>query len=189
MTYSFTLIICIISLFVLVILIIVMLRKKPYFINLHEKYRMKGASLFGKGHQNCKNIPVYCFEDSDCIAKCDTLNEYSCMHGMCKQSVIIAEDDKNKCDPKKGFIGYLIGNTTFGIYEYLCKTIDAEIAVSVNENRMCYNQIEMLDIDYTKAYPSINDCTCRDRVLVPATAQKREHVECNSIFVDLVHYE
>ena len=148
-----------------------------------DKIDIKYGSMYGSGKRDCDTTKTYCFSDNDCTSQCTNTNE-SCVHGICRTNINSMEAT-NDCDPKKGVIGYFIGNTALGKYEYICKSVDPAIAISVNENRMCYGDSSYL-IDYLSTFPSINTCTCSNQIIVPATSQKREHVECNAAYIGLV---
>lgn len=136
---------------------------------------------------NCTETKTYCFVDQDCLQSCYNSSMYSCLNGVCKKSLINTTDAENECDPSKGIVGYLVGNPTFGTYQYICKSIDPGIAISVDENLMCKND-PTVDINYIEKFPSKYDCSCENQVLIPATSVKRKHVECDDNFYDLVKY-
>ncbi|QBB28688.1 PIF-3 [Homarus gammarus nudivirus] len=149
----------------------------------NDRIAIKTSSLHGGGKKNCSTLQQYCFEDNDCLHQC-VASTMSCVNGICINNTNSTEAS-NECNPSKGVIGYLIGNTAFGTYEYICKTVDPGIAISVDENRMCHGD-KTYQIDYLAQYPSIYSCECEGKVTVPATSQKREHVECNPAFSGLV---
>lgn len=175
--------VCVVLILIFLIIIIYMYTNKTKTYE-KDKINIKTGHLFGAGRDDCEKTDIYCFDDSDCNKKC-YISGLSCLHGVCKNKIDTTEA-KNECNPSKGVIGYFIGNTAIGLYEYICKSIDPGIAISVNENRMCYNS-EGYTIDYLKVFPSVYSCDCGgDGVIVPATSEKREHIECNSKYKDLV---
>ena len=147
-------------------------------------YNIK-SKVMSENKKYCSNEISYCFEDSDCSIMCDTKNPYVCLNGICKNDKIITTAPENECDQKKGMIGYLVGNISYGKYDFICKSIDPGIALAVNNNLMCKGQ-QTLAIDYTTKFPTINQCSCINQSIVPATRNKRKHVECDNIYYELV---
>lgn len=137
---------------------------------------------------DCDNQQTFCFTDAECVQRCYVKAEYSCMHGICKNSRIIESNAKNKCDAKQGFIAYLVGNVAFGEYEFICRSVDPGIAVNVDEaNNMCLNGD--ICIDYLKQFPAISNCTCGkidDICIVPAMDNVRRYVVCDDRYGDLI---
>lgn len=148
-----------------------------------DKLYLKLENIAMQNKKQCSNTKEYCFTDNDCNLGCQE-SGMSCNHGICS-NILNATDAENICDPKRGMIGYFVGNTALGTYDVVCKSVDPAIAISVSENRMCYND-NTYQIDYLTGFPSIYTCDCEGRIIIPATSQKREHVECNSAFIDLV---
>jgi hypothetical protein len=181
-TYYIYIICCVVALFFFIILICMIFNKKAKNVE-DEKIDIKIGNLFGTGSRNCETTKTYCFEDNDCAQKCSK-SGMSCIHGVCSNNTNIT-DAENICNPEKGVIGYLVGNTALGTYEYICKSIDPAIAISVDENRMCHGD-DTYQINYLSVFPSIYSCKCPDQITVPATSQKREHVECNSTYKGLI---
>lgn len=181
-SYFIYLIICCIVIVAFVILITTMLSKRSKVIN-EDKIDINTGFLFGTSKQNCSLNKVYCFSDSDCSQQC--ADSYAgCVHGLCSTDVV-ASAAKNECDPSMGVIGFLIGNTALGIYEFICKSIDPAIAISVSENRMCFGD-SGYKFDYLQSFPTIHTCNCNGKIIIPATSEKRVHAECDSRFEDLV---
>ncbi|UOT91843.1 PIF-3 [Aratus pisonii nudivirus] len=181
-TYYVYFIICVVVIFLFLIIIGLMFNKTSKRLSF-DKINIKVGNLYGVGRKDCELTKTYCFTDNDCVQQC-TASSFTCAHGICMNNVNTI-NATNDCDPSKGVIGYLVGNTALGTYEYICKSVDPAIAVSVTENRMCFGD-KTYQINYLQSYPSIYTCECDDKVIIPATSQKREHVECNKIFVDLV---
>ncbi|QLI62455.1 PIF-3 [Dikerogammarus haemobaphes nudivirus] len=152
----------------------------------NENLKMKISNFFSKGKLDCLSELTYCFVDSDCSNNCIN-SEYTCSNGICKESIITSIDPSTECIPEKGMIGYLIGNTAFGSYEFVCKSVDPAIAISNTENKMC-NPDPTFTFNYLEQFPTIEMCECSTKVLIPATSEKREHVECSEAFHDLISY-
>ena len=153
-------------------------RNENNFFNINSR-------VMSENKKYCSTYMSYCFNDSDCSIMCDLKNKYNCINGICKNNKIVTSVPENKCDPKKGLIGYLVGNTAYGKYEFICKSIDLGIALSIKTNLMCKGQKNMF-IDYTTKFPTINQCSCINKSIVPATQNKRKHVECDDIYHELV---
>nr|WOZ57665.1 PIF-3 [Menippe mercenaria nudivirus] len=149
----------------------------------NETADIRTKGIFSNSKQDCSINKVYCFTDADCNSKCSD-NQVSCMHGACSTDVVVS-GVTNECDPSKGVVGYLVGNTALGTYSYICKSVDPAIAISVKENRMCYGD-DSYTFDYLQQFPSRYACDCTGKTLIPATSQKRAHVECDVTFHDLV---
>lgn len=176
-------IVCFVVIVGLLILIIVLMGKKPKSLVGNDVVELRTHELYGIGKSDCAYEKVFCFADGDCAKNCS--NAYStCVKGTCT-SDIDTSSATNDCDPSRGLVGYLTGNTTLGTYEYICKSIDPGIAISVTENRMCYGD-PSYSIDYLKTFPAVNTCQCEGRTTIPATSEKRLHVECDKTFHDLV---
>ena len=138
-----------------------------------------------KTKKNCTNNVVYCFDKLNCNNSCSG-GDYQCINGVCKTDTVLISDVENNCNANMGILGFLVGNTAFGVYDFKCKSVDDGIAIDNEVNVMCRGGD--IDIDYLKAYPSINDCNCDHPIIIPATSVKRRHVECNSKYFDLVEY-
>lgn len=129
---------------------------------------------------DCQQKVTYCFEDSQCAQRCSNLSV--CSHGVCLNSNIFTTTAPiNECDASKGVLTFFVGNPAFGVYEYLCKSVDPGIADDdiKKPNRMCTGG--NIDIDYTKSFPLMNNCNCPndfDMVIVPATSTVREYGVC-----------
>lgn len=181
-TYYIYIMVCVSVMLCFVVLLCTMWNKQTVQVQ-SDRVSINTGNLFGAGRKNCEIDKGYCFSDEDCDQQC-SVSSMSCVHGICLNKIAIS-DATNECDPSKGVIGYLVGNTALGTYQYICKSIDPAIAISVDENRMCFGD-DTYQIDYLKTFPSIYSCTCSDKVLVPATAEKREHAECDPRYSDLV---
>lgn len=182
--YNFTILIfcCIIILTCICVLLFVTNTNMVEILTDGELFKMLMSNFF-VNKINCETETTYCFSDAECNTKCTTSNK--CMHGICKIETGYI-DYGDACDPKMGMLAYLVGNPSFGIYNWICKSVDSGIAISNVENRMCFNG--SMGYDYTRHYPSITSCVCDDKITIPATREKRKHVECNSIYADLIEY-
>lgn len=185
MKYSFTVLIfcCCIILTFMCYLIYILLNSDVKIFKDHEPFKMAMANFFSSHKKQCQTEQVYCFGDSDCNAKCSTSN--ICLNGICKLDPGYV-NPSDLCDTKMGMVGYLVGNPEIGGYDWICKSVDPAIAISNTENRMCFNGT--IEFDYAKHFPEIESCECDDKIIIPATLEKRKHVECNSIYKDLIVY-
>lgn len=181
-TFFVYIVICLVVVIFFIILLCVLFNKKVNVVK-NDKISIDTGYMFGSGKKECELEKVYCFTDDDCFQKC-VATTFGCIHGICLNN-INTSNIINDCDPTKGIVGYLVGNTALGTYNYICKSIDPAIAISVNENRMCYGD-KSYQIDYLKSYPSIYTCNCSNKIIIGATSEKRRHVECNSTYIDLV---
>lgn len=148
------------------------------------------AKLYENNRVDCVNQKAFCFTDSDCANQCLYNVNYACLHGICKHQVLFSTDADVECNPHMGMLAFFQGDPTFGRYEFACKSIDPDIAISTEENRMCFGG--SINIDYREKLPAIADCTCpksSDMVVVPATRNKRRHVECQPGLEGLVKYQ
>jgi hypothetical protein len=156
-------------------------------INLQtkDKFIESGIALSTSNRVKCSSEKHYCFDDNDCTSRCDTVSNYSCIHGICKNFDIVTSNPNNDCDPAYGIEAFLVGNTGMGTDEYICKSLDDGIAISVTENRMCKGGD--IEINYTRSMPSISDCTSDNICLIPSTSQVREYVIVDEKYHDLVN--
>ena len=154
------------------------------FVNSGDN-RLDAGDMVHAQRSNCDAELVYCFTDQDCQLGCQPRDLYSCMTGVCRSNRLQATDGtQDPCLTKMGMMSFIAANTTFGRYEYLCKSVDPGVAVSSHENRMCYGQTDPApDINYLNNAPLMSQCVCPENAtaLVPATEIKRAHVECNKL--------
>lgn len=181
----FIIIFSVILVFAIIFPIMEIKNKKVIKYDEESDFYSINSHLISETKKYCSNEITYCFEDSDCSIMCDLKNQYICINGICKNNKIITTVPENKCDPSKGMVGFLIGTPSFGKYDFICKSIDPGIALSVNTNLMCKGQNNML-IDYISKFPTTNQCLCINKSIVPATQNKRKHVECDDIYHQLV---
>lgn len=157
--------------------------------NTHRFPVATSADAFERQNRKpCDTQTVYCFRDNDCSQQCEASfsSLYRCINGTCRNNKILEFDGvKNECDTTKGMVAFMVGDTAFGRYEYVCKSVDLGIARSVDAtNLMCRGG--NIEINYVKKYPTIADCKCEYQSYVPATSVKRAHVECDRKYHDLV---
>lgn len=147
------------------------------------------TKLYENTRIDCLNQKTFCFTDADCAIQCTYNVNYSCLHGICKNDVFRSSDPSDECSPQRGILAYMQGDSAFGKYKFICKSEDPGIAISTDTNLMCSGG--KIDIDYLKKFPAITDCKCEDdesMVVVPATLNKRRHVQCDKKLVGFVTY-
>lgn len=138
----------------------------------------------------CTNELTFCFETAECRKKClhHTSNaEYACINGVCRNLQIVKSTrDADKCSLEKGLVAFLVGDRTFGTYDFVCKSIDPGIAITEATNLMCKGG--SIGINYVRKFPSVGDCRCApaSKCLIPATSEVREHVQCDERYYDLL---
>ena len=181
-TYYVYLIICTVFVFMFTVMILTLLNKTTKRLN-KESVSINTGNMYGSGKKDCNVDKTFCFTKEDCESQCVSTT-VDCVHGTCIEN-INESSAINDCDPEKGVIGYLVGNQALGVYEYICKSVDPGIAISVSENRMCYGD-STYQINYLNSFPSQYSCTCTNQVVIPATSLKRQHVECDSRYTDLI---
>ena len=170
---------------IFIVLLGIMVKNKPGGTPVKDFLKIKLANMIGLGRANCDVEKRFCFGVEDCVHNCQNSSSVGCINGICKTDLNIIPA-VNECDPAKGLIGFLDGNTALGTYEFICRSIDPGIAISVDVNKMCFGDPDFV-VDYISAYPSIENCKCASQIVIPSTAQIREYVECNSDFIDLVN--
>lgn len=128
--------------------------------------------------QDCGKNINYCFDDSDCRTTCINDGVFSCIVGICTENTIIEQQVLNDCDPNKGIVSFLVGDTQRGVYENICKSIDPGVANNDGTNNMCLGGI--IDINYNLKFPAIGDCNCTDKniEILPATQNVRPIAKC-----------
>ena len=159
--------------------------KKLVRYDAPDIYNMN-SKIMSENKKYCNTEITYCFKDSECAVMCDRKTRYVCLNGVCRNDKILnASTPENKCDIRKGLIGYLVGDVAYGKYNFICKSVDPGIALTTDNNLMCKGQKDII-IDYTMKFPTINNCLCTNQSIVPATKMKRKHIECDNIYYELV---
>lgn len=180
------------SVIILIILLVFIqfLAQKTKTINLleledNENFALSGANT---AQIDCNTVRSYCFDDDDCLMNCEGGSIFSCRTGVCVNTNVIKTQVINECSTKKGQLAYFVGDTQLGRYNSICKSIDPGVAPDNpnEENRMCMNGD--IDIDYRKAFPSIEECSCinNNKIIIPFTQTIRSVATCVSD--DLFNY-
>lgn len=160
-------------------------------MNTFSKFNFKSEVEKGFKKVDCQTTDLYCFANSDCMKICKINDRFACIKGICKldKDEIVSDFKKEPCNNENGQFTFFVGDTAFGRFVNLCKSMDPGIAISNNVNLMCKDGEDNSKINYLIKNPQISDCkNCPKKILVPATFSKREHVECNNQFYDMVKY-
>jgi hypothetical protein len=140
------------------------------------------AGVSNKPRVDCNQSVVYCFQDNHCAKLCFNKTGSVCRNGICiNTNVLNSQQPLNECNVERGVVTFLVGNTSLGRFDYLCRSIDPGIAPDdiTQPNNMCKNGSIL--IDYTQQFPDIRNCTCptgTKGVILPATSQVRPYVQC-----------
>lgn len=62
----------------------------------------------------CTETTNYCFNDNDCLTTCVKGSAFVCREGICKNTQVINLIHSTECDPKAGFMTYLVRKPTIG---------------------------------------------------------------------------
>lgn len=157
-------------------------------------WNIKTNLEYGEKKIDCNLTEAYCFQDADCMRVCKLHDNHECINGVCRldtsggDTTTTPAPVTEKCDPTKGMFGVLMGDTAFGRYVRVCKSVDPGIAISNTLNLMCLgSETDNKKINYLHASPQIADCVnCNRKVVIPATLAKREHAECENEYWDMV---
>lgn len=170
--------------------IIVLIVILVIFIVLTNNIKIKDTNLIieheleSKQKRNCDSEIIYAFEDATCNLMCanSILNKYIVKNGKCVNSNITESNAiTDKCDPEKGVIAFLSGDTEFGNTNLLCLSIDPGIQPDNIEKANIYCVDGDIDINYLVRLPIKEDCICPETMFkakIPATKTIREHYMC-----------
>lgn len=116
---------------------------------------------------NCDVETIYSFTDQQCASICSSIGNYVSKRGICVNVLAFqTEQVKNLCDPKRGVLAYLTGNSQFGSVKLRCLTIDDGIQPSDLSKPNIFCQNGNIDINYLTSYPQLSNCQCRgDQIL------------------------
>lgn len=131
---------------------------------------------------NCDVETIYSFNDEQCNSVCLNIGSYISKNGICVNVLAFSTSEViDTCDPKRGVLAYLIGNTQFGSLKLRCLTIDDGIQPSDTEKPNIICQNGQISIDYLKSYPQLENCKCSDNqvlAIVSNTNSIRSHGIC-----------
>lgn len=134
--------------------------------------------------RDCNVETVYAMQDEQCDLVCQGPSVFRAKHGVCVNVLVFeTRTVENKCSAKDGVLAYLVGNSEFGNTQMICMSVDVGIRPDdLNKpNTLC--QGGSIDIDYTKRFPSLDDCNCGEGkrlALIPATSTVRTRGVCVS---------
>lgn len=123
--------------------------------------------------RDCQSETVYSMTNDHCRAQCKPPGIYKNIDGICVNVAELSIDTpyRDICDPKKGFIPYVVGDGQFGTLDVRCMSIDPGIQPDDIHfpNRICSGNVANVNIDYLSrnGFPQWTDCVCKeDNVLV-----------------------
>lgn len=131
---------------------------------------------------DCDVETLYSVEDAQCAALCKHPGVFVSMHGACVNMLAFNQDIiHNGCDPKKGVLAYLLGNSQFGNTQLFCLSIDEGVQPdNVTEpNTICTGG--EIDINYIETFPQLSQCKCPDNkvlAVIPNTNTIRSRGVC-----------
>lgn len=139
--------------------------------------------------RNCDQELVYATNDEQCARMCLNKTDYLVINGVCRDSKILLSSSDgtsaNTCDPKRGFLSYIVGNGMLGNATLLCLSVDPGIQADDARlaNRFCKDGTFKPDqqLDYLKRLPLSSDCMCGmsdELIIIPATSYIRPYGIC-----------
>lgn len=130
---------------------------------------------------DCDSEIIYSFTDEQCSLICNK-NNFISRNGMCVNKLAFTPIIvTNNCDPKRGVLAYLTGNTQFGTANLRCLTVDDGVQPSdlSQPNTLCQNG--QININYLTGFPQLSNCKCpQDYTLaiIPNTSAIRTRGVC-----------
>lgn len=143
--------------------------------------------FYGNQHKNnkvdCNTTFVYSSSDEQCRVLCSGDSLFTSHNGVCVHNILLNDAHvNNNCDPKKGVLAYLTGDTSLGTTGLLCLSIDPGIAPdNPDENNIICGNGTHPDINYLLNFPEIDSCNCGSDlvpIIIPATENIRKRVIC-----------
>lgn len=135
--------------------------------------------------RDCNVETVYAMQDEQCDLVCQGPSVFRAKRGVCVNVLVFeTRTVENKCSAKDGVLAYLVGNSEFGNTQMICMSVDVGVRPDdLNKpNTLCQGG-GSIDIDYTKRFPSLDDCDCGEGkrlALIPATSTVRTRGVCVS---------
>lgn len=146
--------------------------------------------------RDCNTETVYAMADEQCDLVCLGPSIFRAKHGICVNVLVFeSRTVENRCSAKDGVLAYLVGNSQFGNTQMICLSEDIGVRPDSLDkpNTLCQGSGSSIDIDYTKRFPSLDDCKCSDGrqlALIPATSTIRARGVCvNSLIARLFDKE
>lgn len=150
---------------------------------VYETRRLPQPNQTVAQKHNCDVETIYSFTDQQCDDVCSNIGSYVSKHGVCVNVLAFQTTEvQNTCDPSRGVLAYLTGNSQFGSVSLRCLTIDDGIQPSdlSKPNIFCTNG--NIHIDYLTSYPQLTDCKCLNDddvlALIANTNAVRSHGVC-----------
>lgn len=118
--------------------------------------------------RDCQSETVYSMTDNHCRTQCKPPGIYNNVDGICVNVTELSEGApyRDKCDPKKGVIPYVVGDGQFGTLDVRCMSIDPGIQPDnvYLPNRICSGNVASVEIDYISqhGFPQWTDCVCKE---------------------------
>lgn len=149
--------------------------------------------------RNCDEELIYATNDQQCARMCINKTDYLVINGICRNSKILLSNSSSAagndkvCDPKRGFLTYIVGNGMLGNANLLCLSVDPGIQAddARQANRFCAGGKFKQDsqLDYLKRLPKLSDCLCNssssgsssgddDLLVIPSTSYIRQYGIC-----------
>lgn len=138
---------------------------------------------------DCETELVYAINDEQCRSVCRGPNEYFVRNGACVNVLTQRErrsDDSVTCDPRKGLLAYMSGDSQLGISELRCMSLDPGIqSDDVRQpNRILHDGTIRGGINYLEKFPDFKDGVCNDPnhviIGIPNTKTIRSYGVCAS---------
>lgn len=135
--------------------------------------------------KDCSIVRVFAMNDSTCENICTNASAYVARNGICVNSMVINQTPiTNECDPSKGVLAILIGDSQVGQVNSYCVSTDPGIQDSNIKKRNIMCTGGHIKINYIDHFPQISDCECPadyNSVIIPATSVIRSYVVCSKL--------
>lgn len=178
---------CAVFLILMILILIVYLSSQLSDIEMDSKNVLFSGTQSQTMKRDCDKETVYSVEDYQCDVICKHTGIFISKRGVCVNNLAIHADDHeadhNKCDPKKGVLAYLTGNSQFGNTNMICFSIDVGIQPDDVEKSNILCEGGSIDIDYVKSFPQLYNCKCPENNIlttISRTSTIRLHGVCTS---------
>lgn len=173
-------------LFFIVFLIAIVVGLIAYTSNMdmpHMRMNLPGSQT-ERVKRNCDVELTYSVLDEQCQNVCAGPGLYRSHNGICVN--LLAFDHTaviEKCEPHKGLMAFMMGNSQLGTARLTCLSVDPGIQPDdiTKDNIICIDGT--IDIDYLKEFPIGNQCKCpegKKPYAIANTSQIRTHTVCAS---------
>lgn len=150
----------------------------------NSKIHLFGQGSYSEQHKrDCNVESVFSMDDEYCSIVCQSRELFISRNGVCVnvKNFDNENDITGKCDPRKGVVAYIIGNSEFGTIEHLCLSIDQGIQPDDPEKDNIICKGGDIDIDYLVSFPTVDQCKCpagTTRIIIESTVNVRKHASC-----------